>query len=235
MLSVGVVLIALRLGPTLNHLDHKLGHFDIMSRSNSSHRWLGSFVSTIVTTVPLAIAIRDTTVSLATVRENSMSPTLTDGDVILVRRRNFWFHHNPIHDRVERNDWMQGIMAPRLTVAPGEVVVVRNPLSLDTLHGTGRLYVKRIVGVGGQWLVHPGVSQSFRLEELPTFSVFVEGDNLDDSIDSRLLGPLSRNLVVGVAEYVVWPPSRWKHIKQDDRLHGKVRAVWSRDELDAEN
>lgn len=166
-----------------------------------------------------------------------MSPTLKDGDVVLVRRRNRWFDSS--YERFERNDWMHGIMAPRLTVAPGEIAVVRNPLTLDSVLRSNtnqdRLYIKRIVGVGGQWLVHSGVSQSFRLEELPTFTVFVEGDNLDHSIDSRLLGPISRNLVVGVAEYIVWPPTRWKALERNEKPHGKVRAVWSRDELASED
>jgi signal peptidase I len=218
-------------------------------------RWImGPSLATAVAALPFLTAIRDTTFSFATVKGESMAPTLKSGDVVLVRRRDFpsWLvglitgeSKDDVQKRVDRNDWMQGIMATQLTTVPGEIVVVRNPLVLNNNNNNNnnknagvqsdRLYIKRVIGVGGQWLVHSNLSNAFRLEELPSYTVFVQGDNVDHSIDSRLLGPISRNLVVGKAEYIVWPPSRWQRLVRTDEdvlaKGGTIRAVWSRDDL----
>jgi signal peptidase I len=214
-------------------------------------RWLGPSLATAVAALPFLTAIRDTTFSFATVKGESMAPALKSGDVVLVRRRDFpsWLvglitgeTKDDVQKRVDRNDWMQGIMATQLTTVPGKIVVVRNPLVLNNNNNhtaavpSDRLYIKRVIGVGGQWLVHSKLNNAFRLEELPSYTVFVQGDNVDHSIDSRLLGPISRNLVVGKAEYIVWPPTRWQRLVRTEEEEiakgGTIRAVWSRDDLD---
>ena len=43
---------------------------------------------------------------------------------------------------------------------------------------------------------------------VPPYSLWVEGDNVRASYDSNDHGPISKKLLVGVAEYIVWPPSR---------------------------
>jgi len=59
-------------------------------------------------------------------------------------------------------------------------------------------------------------SASSQIVSIPPYSIFVEGDNAGNSVDSRLVGPIPKGLLVGVAEYVVWPPSRWQRIRNDD-------------------
>jgi signal peptidase I len=218
--------------------------------TTQARRWLvGPSLATAVASIPFLVALRDTTLSFATVSGDSMTPTLQPGDVVLVRRRDlpWWLGlimgqaKDEEQKRVDRHDWMQGIMtAHRLTTVPGEIVVVRNPLLLNnsTKSNNDRLYIKRVIGVGGQWLVHSHVNQAFRLEELPSYTVFVQGDNVDDSIDSRLLGPISRHLVVGQAEWIVWPPSRWQRLTRSEepaKGGGNIRAVWSREALEDES
>jgi hypothetical protein len=45
---------------------------------------------------------------------------------------------------------------------------------------------------------------------VPPYSIWVEGDNISKSRDSRNEdhGPVSKKLSVGIAEYRIWPP--WK-------------------------
>jgi hypothetical protein len=47
-----------------------------------------------------------------------------------------------------------------------------------------------------------------RIISVPDYSSYVEGDNKANSVDSRnsVHGAVSKNLLVGVAEYVLWPP-----------------------------
>lgn len=39
---------------------------------------------------------------------------------------------------------------------------------------------------------------------------FVLGDNTNKAIDSRIWGPIKRDLIVGVADVIYWPPNRWR-------------------------
>ena len=114
-------------------------------------------------------------------------------------------------------------------ILPGHVVVLKSP---DRF---GENCVKRVVAVGGQsWTVPPvnskdsySLSRQRRLtdgdprpcpssprrsppiEVVQPFTVYVLGDNTPQSRDSRHYGHVSKNLVTGVVERVIWPPSRW--------------------------
>lgn len=49
---------------------------------------------------------------------------------------------------------------------------------------------------------------------VPPYSLWVEGDNRATSRDSALHGPVSKKLLIGIAEYRVWPP--WRVGKLDN-------------------
>ena len=149
--------------------------------------------------------------------------------------------------RVVRYEVLQGISnqvgllySKPPAVISGDMVVYRNPT-----HTKREFLVKRCIGVGGQWIrqelpVDPYYNKynnkyntkQYRLQALPPYTVYVEGSNLDQSIDdSRTHGPISKNLMVGVAEYCVWPPTRWQRLKRitptvPDDPEGSPRAVW---------
>jgi len=54
--------------------------------------------------------------------------------------------------------------------------------------------------------------------------VWVEGDNHTNSSDSRDHGPVNQKLVMGVAEYVLWPPSRMG--KLQTQVIDEHRSYW---------
>jgi|GEM_PF-398720 signal peptidase I len=114
----------------------------------------------------------------------SMAPTLRDGSVVLVDRTAFLWR------------------APRR----GEVVVFRTP--------QWGLAVKRVVGLPGDRVVFsdggiavngrpvfPSASLPDRRQEravtVPPGTFFCVGDNLPESLDSRRIGPVSGDLLVG--------------------------------------
>jgi signal peptidase I len=111
----------------------------------------------------------------------------------------------------------------------GHVVVYQSPEQAFP----SQWCVQRAVGVGGQWLrlqrdaSHISVSRD-RIQSLPPYSLYVEGDNPSQSRDSRQLGPISKSLLVGIAEYVIWPPSRWQKIQRGPTLdeRRRPRAFW---------
>ena len=141
----------------------------------------------------------------------------------------------------------------------GSVLVYRAPDAEK--YPSSEYRVKRVIGLGGQ-IVRP--ADSFhRIERVPAFGLWVEGDNYcrrnqsinvdssnataadtvstpnnehqsdtdnlqrnrqcGSSIDSHTYGPICKNLVIGVAERVVWPPSRWGLIP---RITSPIPRSW---------
>ena len=113
-------------------------------------------------------------------------------------------------------------------VQRGQIIVLK---SVDTAF-PDEWHAKRVWGIPGTWvqvengrIVQPnhgnegaggggGERQLYRkLQGVPTHTVYVGGDNEDCSRDSRQYGPVSQNLIVGVAEYILWPPRRMQKIR----------------------
>jgi signal peptidase I len=117
----------------------------------------------------------------------------------------------------------------------GHVVVYKSPLAAFP----NQLAVKRVIGLGGQYIRRSGGANYqnirrqhpvARIVSVPDYSLYVEGDNKANSVDSRnsVHGAVSKNLLVGVAEYVLWPPSRWQRIERvpEKDGNGRPRAYW---------
>jgi hypothetical protein len=171
-----------------------------------------------------------------------MQPSLRDGDVLLVRKADFvprrqwhkWTANGTADEAAaeeeERMNAVRAIAHDASSDRPiGDLITGYTYLHPPTIHKLGSVIVfrapdckwfpmgeyrvKRVVGLGGQI-----VAGRFRVEEVPPFGLWVEGDNHDDdesneeqrmSIDSRTYGPISKNLLIGIAERVLWPPSCW--------------------------
>ena len=132
---------------------------------------------------------------------DSMAPTLTRGDHVLVDKLAY-----------------RGGGEPRI----GDLVVFHAPQGDEIL-------LKRVVATAGQRveiadgrLVVDGRPASepytdpdaidsifFGPVRVPAGSVFVLGDNRRDSEDSRTLGAISTGDLIGRARARVWPPARW--------------------------
>ena len=126
----------------------------------------------------------------------SMTPTLLNGQYILVNKADY-FTHGPQR---------------------GDVIVFRFPKD------TSRDFVKRVIGVPGDTvqtrdngavivdgvlLVEPYVNDDIN-PTTQTWTIgpdqyFVMGDNRGDSYDSRDWGPVPASDILGKAEFVYWP------------------------------
>lgn len=201
---------------------------------------------TAMASLPLALWARDSFGGICRVQGASMEPALCDGDFILIRKCDSgalvdaitrWVFQSEEDDETERarvrryeqlHNTSQYVPASKFyecppTAVPGHVVVYKDPEKAFPTE----LAVKRVVGLGGQWL-RSSDTDTRRLQSLPSYTLHLEGDNKERSRDSRHVGPISKNLLVGVAEYIIWPPTRWQRIKRINDLdeNEKPRAFW---------
>jgi len=107
-----------------------------------------------------------------------------------------------------------------------DVVICRYPNRKDQ-------YVKRVIGMPGDTImVRRGVlyindepveepflsdiriqrfnrgSSNFGPVQVPEDCYFVMGDNRDDSNDSRAVGMITREMMIGKVRWIIWPPAR---------------------------
>lgn len=157
------------------------------------------WVETIAIAVILALVIRTFLIQPFYIPSGSMEPTLAIGDKIIVNKLSSFFK-DP-----ER----------------GEVIVFKYPVD------TSQDFVKRVIALPGE-TIHIKDSKVYingeLLEEeylpegltygdfepvtVPENAYFMLGDNRDNSQDSRVWGPVPRNLIIGEAIVVFWPIER---------------------------
>ncbi len=138
------------------------------------------------------------------VEQYSMEPTLLPRDRVLVNK----FVHT----------WR----GPR----HGDIIVLRYP------RDPGRNYIKRIIALPGdrvqirdghlsindrpmqEMYLNGAPTGDYGPETVPPGSVFVLGDNRNNSEDSRAFGFVKQELIVGQAVVIYWPPQRLRVLRQ---------------------
>lgn len=175
---------------------------------------------------PLAIAVAlaflvRSAASLYTIPSTSMVPSLQVGDHILVtpyrgampRRGEVIVFHAP--------DRPSELRVKRVVALPGDLI--------DSTAGRVR--------IGGHAIPEPYLLKQAATGEIdpqiiPADSLFVMGDNREDSLDSRRLGPLSRALVVGRVRMVVWSSGSGEGSTAGAATHSTTAASGGRFRLD---
>jgi signal peptidase I len=217
------------------------------------------WATTALASLPLVVWFRESMFSLARIQGTSMEPCLQDGDVILVRKSDRGVFIDSFmklivgvgsasseQARSEKGKLLQSeVNRGLLQYAPiaefyerppaaltGHVVVYKSPLHAFP----NQLTVKQVIGLGGQYARRSAGNNNrhmppMTLISVPDYSIYVEGDNKANSMDSRnpVHGAVSKNLLVEMAEYIVWSPSRWQRIHREpekDGVNGKPRAYW---------
>lgn len=142
--------------------------------------------------VALGLSVR-AALHIYAIPSESMAPTLTTGDQIVVTR---YFRSQP-----QRGD----VIVFESPTAPDELMVKR------VIAGPGELIDSRLgrVRVGGYTLPEPyllrvATTGAVPQQVIPADSYFVMGDNREDSSDSRSWGVVPRSRIVGRARLVLW-------------------------------
>ena len=198
---------------------------DADKKPKSVGREIMEWVLTIVVAVVLALLIRTFLFEFVKVEGESMLNTLNDREIMLVTK--FQYSSTWLCFPWQSNEAKEA--APRWTLfgdpARFDVVICRYP-------GRGNQdFVKRVIGipgdtvelVGGVLFVNgvkydePYIADAYRAGYINNGSwtvgegeYFVMGDHRNNSNDSRYIGAISRNMIVGRVAQVVWPFNAWR-------------------------
>lgn len=141
----------------------------------------------------------------------SMSPTLHDRDQMIVNKFTYRFNEPDRFDIVVFHANDQKDFIKRVIALPGEHVAYKD----NILYINGEPIEEKFFTENGIQIE----TNDFTLEEItgnyttvPEGHVFVLGDNRTNSTDSRLLGPISIEQVVGKASVIYWPFDRLQFI-----------------------
>ena len=187
-----------------------------------------SWILTILVAVVAALVIRSVIFEPVRVDGHSMDDTLADGEVMFVSKFDYsstWLCL-PWQSTEEKEN------APRFTLGDGparfDVVICRYPGRGDTN------FVKRVVGlpgdtvelregylyVNGEKYEEPYINDAYRTgslnhfgpETVPEGKYFVMGDHRNNSNDSRSVGAIDRNMIIGHVRQVVFPFGQWRSV-----------------------
>ena len=177
---------------------------------------LREYVEAILLAIVIAFFIRTFVIQAYKIPSGSMKPTLLIGDHILVSKFNYGIKLPFIRSTLipvgspKRGDIVVFIypedrskdFIKRLVGLPGDTVEVRDKQIL--LNGQPW---KETHGVHSDSLVIPGAVQprdNFGPVKVPEGSLFVMGDNRDESYDSRFWGFVDMKDVLGKALIIYW-------------------------------
>lgn len=190
-------------------------------KKNSVGREVLEWVMVIVIALLISMVIKALIFSTYKVNMVSMENTLIEGQNLIVYKTGYFFSQ-PKHNEIIVFMHEEGKLKGLFKYLPG-----RNPGEVD--------YIKRVIGTPGDvidikdgsvYRKSPGDSDFKKLEEpyvkgitdskgmqLPYTvekgKLFVMGDNREQSLDSRQIGPVDINAVIGKATIRIWPFSKF--------------------------
>eukprot|EP00049_Salpingoeca_infusionum_P009386 m.156510 g.156510 ORF g.156510 m.156510 type:complete len:247 (-) comp14323_c1_seq5:4678-5418(-) len=94
----------------------------------------------------------------------------------------------------------------------GDIVVARSPRNPKVL------VCKRIIGMEGDRVCTNPTMHPHRFRTVPRNHVWLQGDNLRNSTDSRVYGPVPIQMVLSRVFMRIWPPSQAQFLQRE--FHG---------------
>lgn len=181
-----------------------------------SNNWFDLFKAFIIALL-FAIIVRQFLFSPIIVDGPSMQPTLYDRDQMIVNKFIYYLKDPERFDIVIFHASEDKDFIKRVIGLPGEHVMVRG----NELFINGRVVDQPFLSMHtGEQVAFPIITGDFALEQLPgSFEVIPEGyvlvlgDNRSNSTDSRSLGLIDMDEIVGKTNVVYWPFERIHVVK----------------------
>jgi len=151
-----------------------------------------SFILTIVIGV---LILRGWVIEGVIVDGESMHPTLRNGQRLLVVQKHYNSDRLPRRGDIVvlRDPQKKSVVVKRVIALPGEFLVMNGQQVLIDNQALNEPYVK-------------GEKSTYLMGRLPRGMVWVLGDNRDNSVDSRIYGPVPLSDIRGRALFSIWPP-----------------------------
>lgn len=138
------------------------------------------------------------------VQGHSMETTLHDGERVMVNKAIYYLEDPKpgeiviIHPDASGENWIKRVIA-----VAGDTVEAKN----DQLYVNGQPLQEDYLAENRKKAEAAGeaLTKDFGPVTVGEGSIFVMGDNRNNSMDSRVIGPVQLDHVVGRAEFVYWP------------------------------
>jgi len=160
-------------------------------------RVLFDILETVILSLLLFIGI-DAVTARIRVDGQSMEPTLQSGEFVIVNKLAYKLSAPELSDVIvfhyPRDPKIEYIK--RVIGLPGDVVKITNGSVLVNEQQLDEPYIKAPPNYQAEWTV-------------PEDSLFVLGDNRNNSSDSRTWGMVPVENIIGRAELIYWPPDNW--------------------------
>ena len=138
-------------------------------------------------------------VSVTQVVGNSMSSTLGNGDVLVLNKFKYHFTDIKRGDIISFEYDDTKYLIKRVIGLPGDIVSILD----NTLYINGEVYVENYLDEGLEY--DDFELNSLGYETIPEDMYFVLGDNREDSLDSREIGLISKDDIIGKVSLRIWP------------------------------
>lgn len=146
----------------------------------------------------LVVLVKIFIVSTVCVNGNSMYKTLNNNDIMLLNKIKYRFLSVKRFDIVVVK-YDEHYIIKRVIALPGEVIEYRdNVLYIDD---------KKVQDK------YNSINQEDFIKVLDDDEYFVMGDNRGDSLDSRIIGPIKKDDIMGNSQFIIFPFSRFGTIK----------------------
>ncbi|MGN1401687.1 MAG: signal peptidase I [Bacillus sp. (in: firmicutes)] len=179
---------------------------------NEAWEWIKALLIAVL----LAGSIRFFVLEPIVVDGYSMMPTLHDGDRMIVNKLGYTFGEPDRFDivvfhAVEGKDYIKRVIG-----LPGDIVEYKD----DTLYVNGKAMEEPYLDEYKEQVFDGPLTESFTLEDIPDGQetvpdgyVFVMGDNRRESRDSRHIGFVPIDEIVGKTSIVYWPVADFRLVK----------------------
>ncbi|MCT8136996.1 signal peptidase I [Anaerobacillus sp. CMMVII] len=194
---------------------------DLESRVTNSERKqkikkeIISWAQTLVVVLVLVVAIRAFLFTNYIVYGSSMMPTIQDRERVIINKIGYDVGSPERFDMIvfhatETTDYIKRIIG-----LPGDTIEFRE----DNLYINGELMEETYLNEMKEEYKTRSYTDDFNLEwltgekQVPEGHIFVLGDNRRNSIDSRHIGFISMDQIVGKADIAYWPIKDFRKLK----------------------
>jgi signal peptidase I len=178
---------------------------DAPGKKKKGNAW-AEWIIVIVVAVTAALVVRAFVLQQFAVSGHSMDTTLHDGDRVLVNKLSYRLH-DPNRGDVVVLKTIEGAgerdLIKRVIGLPGETIEYRNCV----LYINGRELIEPYLDPTVATPTSCGGDQASLT--VPANHVFVMGDNRGGSKDSRDIGPVDYQDLLGRAFVIIWPTRDW--------------------------